>query len=68
MTAAAVWHDYVTVESDRLTFSVALAADKHGAALANYEAEFRFSSTVSASSACELATWNRAGRWTSPPA
>jgi len=36
LTAAAVWHDYITVESDRLTFSFALAADRHGAALANY--------------------------------
>jgi glycerol-3-phosphate dehydrogenase len=36
LTAAAVWHDYVTVESDRLTFSFALAADEHGAVLANH--------------------------------
>ncbi|MEP7310066.1 MAG: FAD-dependent oxidoreductase [Acidobacteriota bacterium] len=36
MRAAAVWHDYVTVESDRLTLSYALAANEHGAALANY--------------------------------
>jgi len=35
LTAAAVWYDYVTTESDRLTFSFALAADAHGAALAN---------------------------------
>jgi glycerol-3-phosphate dehydrogenase len=36
LTAAAVWHDYVTVESDRLTFSFALAAGEHGAVLANH--------------------------------
>jgi glycerol-3-phosphate dehydrogenase len=35
-TGAAVWHDYVTLESDRLTFSVAVAADEHGAVLANH--------------------------------
>jgi glycerol-3-phosphate dehydrogenase len=36
LTSAAVWHDYVTPESDRLTFSWALAAAEHGAVLANY--------------------------------
>jgi glycerol-3-phosphate dehydrogenase len=36
MRAAAVWHDYVTVESDRLTLSYALAANEHGAVLVNY--------------------------------
>ena len=36
LTGAAVWHDYVTVEPDRLTFSYALAAAAHGAALANH--------------------------------
>ncbi len=36
LTAAAVWHDYITVESDRLTFSFALAADEHGATLVNH--------------------------------
>ena len=36
MTGAAVWHDYVTTESDRLTLSFALAAAAHGARLANY--------------------------------
>src|SRR5262245_39195431 len=35
-TGAAVWHDYVTLESDRLTFSFAIAADEHGAILANH--------------------------------
>jgi len=35
-TGAAVWHDYITVESDRLTFSFAIAADEHGAILANH--------------------------------
>ena len=35
LTGAAVWHDYLTVESDRLTFGHALAADEHGAVLAN---------------------------------
>jgi len=34
--AAAVWYDYITVEADRLTFSFALAAAQHGAAIANY--------------------------------
>jgi glycerol-3-phosphate dehydrogenase len=32
----AVWHDYETVHGDRLTLAFALAADAHGAALANY--------------------------------
>src|SRR5262249_49797506 len=36
MTGAAVWYDYITPESDRLTFSFAIAADEHGAVLANY--------------------------------
>src|SRR4029077_20579275 len=36
LTAAAVWHDYVSIESDRLTFSFALAADEQGAALVNH--------------------------------
>jgi len=35
-TGAAVWYDYITPESDRLTFSYGLAADAHGAVLANY--------------------------------
>jgi glycerol-3-phosphate dehydrogenase len=34
--AAAVWHDYVTVEADRLTFAWARAAVDHGAVLANH--------------------------------
>jgi glycerol-3-phosphate dehydrogenase len=36
LTGAAVWYDYVTPESDRLTFSFAIAAFEHGAVLANY--------------------------------
>jgi glycerol-3-phosphate dehydrogenase len=36
LTGAALWHDYVTIESDRLTFSLASAAAAHGADLANY--------------------------------
>ncbi|HTK29500.1 MAG TPA: glycerol-3-phosphate dehydrogenase/oxidase [Vicinamibacterales bacterium] len=36
LTGAAVWHDYVTPESDRLTFAWAIAAAEHGATLANY--------------------------------
>jgi glycerol-3-phosphate dehydrogenase len=36
LTGAGMWHDYVTVESDRLTFSFALAAHEHGAVLANH--------------------------------
>ena len=36
LTGAAIWHDYVTPESDRLTFTWALAAAEHGAVLANY--------------------------------
>jgi glycerol-3-phosphate dehydrogenase len=32
----ALWHDYETVQSERLTLAFALAADAHGAALANY--------------------------------
>ncbi len=36
MTGAAVWHDYVTVEADRLTLAWAAAAAGYGAAIANY--------------------------------
>jgi glycerol-3-phosphate dehydrogenase len=36
LAGAAVWEDYVTTEADRLTFSVALAAARQGAALCNY--------------------------------
>src|SRR5947207_4616963 len=36
LTGAAVFSDYVTTESDRLTFSYALAAAEHGASLANH--------------------------------
>ena len=36
LTGAATWYDYVTTESDRLTFSWALAAAGHGAVLANH--------------------------------
>ena len=32
----AMWHDYSTVQGDRLTMAFALGAAKHGAALANY--------------------------------
>ncbi len=33
LTGAAIWHDYVTPESDRLTFTWAAAAAEHGAAV-----------------------------------
>jgi glycerol-3-phosphate dehydrogenase len=36
LTGAAVWHDYVTVEPDRLTFAWAQAADANGAVLVNH--------------------------------
>ncbi len=36
LTGAAVWSDYITPESDRLTFSFAAAADEHGGVLVNY--------------------------------
>src|SRR6266849_238679 len=36
LTGAAVWHDYVTVEADRLTFAFARAAYAQGASLANH--------------------------------
>jgi glycerol-3-phosphate dehydrogenase len=36
LTGAAVWHDYVTLEPDRLTFAWALAAHEHGAVLVNH--------------------------------
>jgi glycerol-3-phosphate dehydrogenase len=36
LTGAAIWHDFVTPESDRLTFSFAIGADEHGGVLANY--------------------------------
>ncbi len=35
-SSCAVWHDYQTVQGDRLTLAFALAAANHGAALANY--------------------------------
>jgi glycerol-3-phosphate dehydrogenase len=38
LTGAAMWHDYVSIESDRLTVSFGLAAAAHGAVLANYVA------------------------------
>ena len=34
--SAAVWHDYVTIDGDRLTLAFAKAAANHGAVLANY--------------------------------
>jgi glycerol-3-phosphate dehydrogenase len=34
--SAAVWHDYQTVNGDRLTLAFALGAARHGATLANY--------------------------------
>jgi glycerol-3-phosphate dehydrogenase len=36
LTGAAVWHDYVTPEADRLTFSWGLAAHAYAAVLANH--------------------------------
>jgi glycerol-3-phosphate dehydrogenase len=36
LTGAAVWHDYVMTEPDRLTFSFALAAVEHGAVVINH--------------------------------
>ncbi len=36
IAGAAVWHDYVTVDADRLTLAWALSAASHGAVLANY--------------------------------
>src|SRR5262245_53834257 len=36
LRGAAVWHDYVMLEPDRLTFSWAQAAHAHGAVLANH--------------------------------
>jgi glycerol-3-phosphate dehydrogenase len=36
VASAAVWHDYQTVDGDRLTLSFAKGAVAHGAALANY--------------------------------
>ena len=36
LSGGAVWYDYQTVHPDRLTWTVALAADRAGAALANY--------------------------------
>ena len=35
-TGGALWYDYVTADSERLTFAFAAAADCHGAALVNY--------------------------------
>ncbi len=36
LTGGAMWYDYQTVEPHRLTLAFALAADAHGAALANH--------------------------------
>jgi glycerol-3-phosphate dehydrogenase len=36
VASAAVWHDYQTIDGDRLTLSFAKAAASHGAVLANY--------------------------------
>ena len=36
VASAAVWHDYQTINGDRLTLAFAHAAAAHGAALANY--------------------------------
>jgi glycerol-3-phosphate dehydrogenase len=36
ISAGAMWHDYQTVQGDRLTLAFALGAAGHGAALANY--------------------------------
>jgi glycerol-3-phosphate dehydrogenase len=36
VASAALWHDYQTIEGDRLTLAFAKAAAAHGAALANY--------------------------------
>ena len=36
LTGAAVWHDYLMMEPDRLTLTFALAASEHGAMLANH--------------------------------
>ena len=36
MTGAAIWHDYVTTEPERLTFGWAIGAAIRGACLANY--------------------------------
>lgn len=36
VTSAAMWHDYETVRSERLTLSFAIAAAERGATLANY--------------------------------
>ena len=40
VASAAVWHDYQTIDGDRLTLSFAKAAVKHGAVLANYTEAF----------------------------
>jgi glycerol-3-phosphate dehydrogenase len=36
LKGAAIWHDYVMPEPDRLTFTWALAASQHGAVVANH--------------------------------
>jgi glycerol-3-phosphate dehydrogenase len=36
LTGAAIWHDYVTTDADRLTLAWAIAAAERGAVLANY--------------------------------
>jgi glycerol-3-phosphate dehydrogenase len=59
LTGAAVWHDYVSIESDRLTFSFAVAAARHGAELANYveaQAPLRDGERVSGVRALDIPT------------
>jgi glycerol-3-phosphate dehydrogenase len=51
LTGAAIWHDYVMDDADRLTFSWAVAAAAAGATLANYvEATALTSGTAAVSS------------------
>jgi glycerol-3-phosphate dehydrogenase len=75
----AVWHDYATVQGDRLTLAFGLAADAHGAALANYvEAAAVLKSGATVTGIRARDTWsndtfeirarvivNAAGPWTS---
>ena len=49
VASAAVWHDYQTIDGDRLTLAFAKAAAANGAALANYVEAMALSNSASAS-------------------
>ena len=56
VASAAVWHDYQTINGDRLTLSFAKAAAAHGAVLANYTEAIGRSEVGGESPVCARAT------------